>query len=67
MNEDQLKVQALLESLGELTQKYENKVGDLRVEITILRQQNEELRELLTQPSGAENGVIEGDIVQEEE
>lgn len=47
MNKEQLKNQALVESISNLTANYENKVADLRVEITQLTQSlNEANQEL---------------------
>lgn len=46
MNTDRnaLKVQALLEKISNLTTNYENQVADMRVDITILGQENQELK-----------------------
>lgn len=43
IDRNELKVQALLEKISNLTANYENQIADLRVELTII---SEELREL---------------------
>ena len=40
-----LKNQALSERIGELTSSYENRIAELRVELTIISQENALLRE----------------------
>lgn len=42
-----LKMQALLEKVGQLTAQYENQVADLRVELTVVTQETERLTKLL--------------------
>jgi uncharacterized protein YeeX (DUF496 family) len=42
MDRKDLKVQALLENISNLTTQYENKIADLRVELTETSQQLEE-------------------------
>jgi len=74
MNEE-LKVQALLESLGTNTQKYEARIAELRVEITLLRRELDSLRAQRETVVGddepyvidASQDVVEGDLVQDEE
>lgn len=44
---NELKVQALLEKVSNLTTRYENEVADLRVELTILSKQLEEANKKL--------------------
>lgn len=44
MDRNELKVQALLEKISNLTAQYENQVADFRVELTMLNQENEQLR-----------------------
>lgn len=39
MDRNELKVQALLEKISNLTTNYENQVADLRVEVTMLTQE----------------------------
>lgn len=64
----ELKEQALLERLGELTVQYENKIADLRVELTNYAnkagQLEKELR-VLRQQLDAQRGpeVVEGEVV----
>jgi hypothetical protein len=78
LNENELRVQALLESLGELTQKYEQRVANLRIEITMLQKENrdlmavseskdQEILELRSQLGTDANETIEGEVVQEED
>jgi hypothetical protein len=43
MDRNELKIQALLEKISNLTANYENQVADYRVEITFLTQRVEEL------------------------
>lgn len=45
MDRKDLKVQALLERVSSLTTEYENKVADLRVELTVSEQSNAQLVE----------------------
>lgn len=52
----ELKEQALLERIGELTTSYENKIADLRVEITNVYAAYNELK-------GASDEVLEGEVV----
>ena len=42
-NNNTLKEQALLQSIGENASKYEEKIADLRVDLTLCARQNEEL------------------------
>jgi len=49
MNELELKVQALLEKIGNIVASYENQVADLRVELTLLSKKNEELESEIVQ------------------
>lgn len=51
MNTDknELKVQALLERLSSLTLDYENKIADLRVELTISKQEEGEAKRALAE------------------
>lgn len=44
-----LKAQALLERIGALTSQYENQVADLRVELTLVVNENTELTEKVKQ------------------
>lgn len=44
MDRKDLKIQALLEKISSLTTNYENQVADLRVELTISEQDNDELK-----------------------
>jgi len=43
----ELKAQALLERISTLTAEYENKVADLRVELTIISNERDSLKEEL--------------------
>lgn len=43
MDRNELKVQALLEKISSLTANYENQVADLRVEVTIVTHERDEL------------------------
>ena len=64
-----LKEQALLERIGQLTVAYEDKVADLRVELTHVSQQNEDLKRQLEESrkpdstSSSDSPVLEGNIV----
>jgi len=53
-NKLELKVQALLERVSTLTADYENKVADLRVELTALAAENASLMQMLEE-SNREN------------
>lgn len=44
MDKNELKIQALLEKIGNLSTQYENQVADLRVEITLLSQDKNQLQ-----------------------
>jgi regulator of replication initiation timing len=68
MSERTLKEEALLERVGELTVQYEERVADLRVQLTQvvdelerLREENNNLREAQAQPGP---DVLEGEIVE---
>lgn len=58
-----LKIQALLEKVSNLTTQYENQVADLRVDLTIVSQECEQLRqrigELETPDSEPQDGSVE--------
>lgn len=71
-----LKIQALLEKVSELTTSYENRVADLRVELTLageqLQEANTQIQQL--QQASAEQAssvtdvqpqIVEGEVVQE--
>ena len=67
MSERTLKEEALLQRVGELTVSYEERVADLRVQLTGvvnelegLREENKNLREAQAQPGP---DVFEGEIV----
>lgn len=68
----ELKERALLERIGELTVDYENKVADLRVAVTHLSTERDQLRKEISehQPDTNEyvpyppEGVLEGTVVQ---
>lgn len=47
MDRNELKVQALLEKVSNLTTNYENQVADLRVDVTLLSQENNSLKQEL--------------------
>lgn len=49
MNKENLKIQALKESISNLTSNYEEKIADLRVEVTILTQELNNVRTQLEQ------------------
>jgi cell shape-determining protein MreC len=59
-------LQAMEESLGENTQRYERRIAELRVEITVLRNENNQLREALNSRQEGSTEVIEGEVVSEE-
>lgn len=61
MDEKDLKIQALLERIAEITQQYEEKVADFRVQITVLANEVNRLNE--QQPGTPD--AVEGDIVDE--
>lgn len=47
MDRNELKVQALLEKISNLTTNYENQIADMRVDYTLLSQDRDQLREQL--------------------
>lgn len=47
MDAKELKSAGLLERITSLTAKYENEIADLRVELTLLNEENVRLRELV--------------------
>lgn len=62
-----LKIQALLEKLGEQTQTYENRIADLRVELTISEQNIRNLQDSqAAHYAGNRSPEPEFDIVQGE-
>jgi regulator of replication initiation timing len=68
MSERTLKEEALLQRVGELTVSYEERVADLRVQLTQVVNENEELRREVEglrqnpeQPPMTE--VVEGEVV----
>jgi hypothetical protein len=46
-----LKIQALLEKIGSLTTQYENQVAEMRVDLTLLSNDRDQLREQLNKMS----------------
>lgn len=56
LDRNELKVQALLERVSSLTVEYENKVADLRVEVTLLSNQ------IQATQSEVEDGVSEEEV-----
>jgi uncharacterized protein YeeX (DUF496 family) len=46
-----LKIQALLEKIGSLTTQYENQVAEMRVDLTLLSNDRDQLREQLDKMS----------------
>lgn len=63
MNEN-LKIQALKESISNLVANYEEKIADLRVEITVLSQRLQQAEQELQ--SRAEDIEVEDEVVQGE-
>lgn len=61
MDEKDLKIQALLERIAEITQQNEGKIADFRVQITVLANEVDRLKE---QQDGTPD-VVEGDVVDE--
>lgn len=65
MNEN-LKIQALKESISNLVANYEEKVADLRVEVTVLTQEKQQLQadndRLAAQIETDSNEVVEGEV-----
>lgn len=65
MNEN-LKIQALKESISNLVANYEEKVADLRVEVTVLTQEKHQLQadndRLAAQIETDSNEVVEGEV-----
>lgn len=49
MDRNELKVQALLEKISSLTTNYENQVAELRVDVTLLSQEKQELANELSE------------------
>lgn len=74
MSEKTLKEVALLERVGELTCSYEDRIADLRVELTNVSNERDELRkdqsrllvEIAKLQEANEPDTIEGEVVQEE-
>lgn len=58
MNKAELKNQALLEKISQLTTNYENQAAEYRVEVTILNQQVKELQEENNQLKAKEENVV---------
>lgn len=44
MDRNELKIQALLEKISNMTAQYENQIADLRVDLTIISQDRDQLR-----------------------
>lgn len=61
MDRNELKIQALLEKISNLTTNYENQVADLRVELHIRTQENEELKDALEKAQGPIEDSVEAD------
>lgn len=61
MDKNELKVQALLERVSNLTAEYENKVADLRVELTMLSQEVASLRDGSSKSDASVEGVVVDD------
>lgn len=62
---DSLKNQALVESISNLTANYENKIADLRVEITVLSQRLQQLEQEAQQRAEemkADDEVVQGEV-----
>lgn len=54
-----LKSQALLEKVSQLTTQYENQIADLRVELTVVQYENENLRQELESTKSEETDAPE--------
>ena len=54
IDKNQLKVQALLEKISNLTMNYENQLADARVEITIASHERDELANRLQETEGSD-------------
>jgi hypothetical protein len=66
MDKNELKVTALLERVSEITTQYENRVADLRVDITVLSQELGEAQAEVKRLSDElvqtrDNGVVTSD------
>lgn len=59
MDENELKVTALTQRIGELTSEYEGKIADLRVLVT---QQQQQIADLESSLNGGPE-VVEGEVV----
>lgn len=53
INKDELKTRALLERVANLTAEYEDKVADLRVELTVVSQERDSLKAELDETDAA--------------
>lgn len=60
MDKNELKITALRQALGERMAEYEDRVADLRVEITLLTEQNTKLQEAL---QNAASQPLEGNVL----
>lgn len=66
MDKKDMKITALLERVSALTQEYENKVADLRVELTVSDNARREAEQRLADsqsPDVKYDGALEGEIV----
>ena len=61
MDEKDLKIQALLERVRDLTVNYENQVADARVKITILDNELQALREMVSVQEDKDAGTVKED------
>lgn len=61
MDRKDLKIQALLDKITELTRNYENNIADLRVEVTIIHQENAELQREIERMRGIDAETQEED------
>lgn len=63
MDRNELKIQALLERISNLTANYENQVAELRVDLTLVTRDKEQLQE---QFNSLQNDTEQPDVAQED-
>ena len=66
MDKNELKNQALLERVSSLTTQYENQVADLRVELTLVSQERDQLRSELDSYKSRDESQKAANVPQED-
>lgn len=67
MDRKDLKIQALLERVSNLTAEAENKVADLRVDLTMVSQERDELRQRVEELENAQSAKTDQPVATEED